>query len=127
MAVLLAVVGGLGLAGTMSINVLERTREIGVMRAVGASDRAVIKIVLTEGVLIGVISWALAAVLAVPLSLGLSHATGMAFLRTPLQYTFSFGGVLIWLGLVIALATAASVLPAWNASRLTVRDVLAYE
>jgi putative ABC transport system permease protein len=127
MAVLLAIVGGLGLAGTMSINVLERTREIGVMRAIGASNRAVMRIVLVEGLLIGAISWAFAAILAVPLSLALSHAVGMAFLRTPLRYTFSFAGVLIWVGLVIALAGVASFLPAWNASRLTVRDVLAYE
>ncbi len=57
MAVLLAVVGALGLAGSMSINVLERTREIGVMRAVGATGRAVRGIVIGEGALIGVLSW----------------------------------------------------------------------
>jgi putative ABC transport system permease protein len=127
MAVLLASVGGLGLAGTMSINVLERTREIGVMRALGARNGTVQGIVIVEGATIGVMSWALAAPLSVPLSVALSHALGMALVRTPLTYTFSFGGVLLWLGLTIAIATAASALPAWNASRLSVRDTLAYE
>ena len=127
MAVLLALVGGLGLAGTMSINVLERTREIGVMRAIGAGNAAVQSIVVVEGVAIGVMSWVVATVLSVPLSAGLSYALGMALVRTPLSYTFSFGGVLIWLGLVIVIAALASALPAWNASRLPVRDVLAYE
>lgn len=127
MAVLLAVVGGLGLMGTMSINVLERTREIGVMRALGASDRAVIQIVIAEGILIGLLSWAAGLVLAFPLGLGLSNAVGRAFLQTAPAYRFSLTGVALWLGLVIVLATVASVLPAWNASRLTVRDVLAYE
>ncbi|MDR7421501.1 MAG: ABC transporter permease [Armatimonadota bacterium] len=127
MAVLLAVVGGLGLMGTMSINVLERTREIGVMRAIGASDRAVIQIVLAEGVLIGLASWLLGVVLAVPLGYALSNAVGTAFLRTAPAFRFSGTGVVVWLGLVIALAAVASILPAWNASRLTVRDVLAYE
>jgi putative ABC transport system permease protein len=54
MAFLLAVIGGLGLMGTMSINVLERTREIGVMRAIGASNRSVRRIFITEGIIIGV-------------------------------------------------------------------------
>ena len=53
MAVLLAVVGAIGLTGTMSLNVLERTREIGVMRAIGASDGSVFQIVVIEGLLIG--------------------------------------------------------------------------
>ena len=127
MAVLLALVGGLGLAGTMSINVLERTREIGVMRAIGARNAAVHGIVLVEGVAIGVMSWALAALFSLPLSAALSHALGMALVRTPLSYTFSFGGVLVWLGLVIVIAGLASVLPAWSASRLPVRAALAYE
>jgi putative ABC transport system permease protein len=127
MAVLLALVGGLGLAGTMSINVLERTKEIGVMRAIGAHNAAVQGIVLIEGVAIGVMSWALAALLSLPLSAVLSHALGMALVRTPLSYTFSFGGVLAWLWLVIVIAGLASALPAWSASRLPVREALAYE
>lgn len=127
MALLLAAVGGLGLMGTMSINVLERTREIGVLRAIGATNGAVLRIVIAEGVLIGVLSWAIGALLALPLSLLLSEAVGVSFIQMPLDFVFSLGGLAIWLGVVVILAALASALPAWNAARLTVRDVLAYE
>jgi putative ABC transport system permease protein len=127
MAVLIALVGGLGLMGTMSINVLERTREIGVMRAVGASDVAVLKIFVIEGLFIGLLSWLAGALLALPISKLLSDVVGVAFLDAPLIYTFSLRGALLWLGLVLLLAGLASLLPAWNAARLTVREVLAYE
>ena len=113
--------------GTMSINVLERTREIGVLRAIGASNRAVLGIVIAEGVLIGVLSWLIGALLALPLSFLFSNAVGVAFLQMPLDFVFSLQGLAIWLGLVVALSALASFLPAWNAARLTVRDVLAYE
>jgi putative ABC transport system permease protein len=127
MAVLIAVVGGLGLMGTMSMNVLERTREIGVMRAIGASDGSILSIVITEGILIGMISWALGAMIAFPVSKLLSDQVGMIFLGTPFSYTYSAFGSLLWLTIAVVLAAIASFLPAWNASRLTVRDVLAYE
>jgi putative ABC transport system permease protein len=127
MAFLLAVIGGLGLMGTMSINVLERTREIGVMRAIGASNKSVRRIFIVEGIIIGVISWLVGAVVAMPISKVLSDLIGAQFLSAPLNYTFSVAGVIIWLVLVIVLATVASFLPAWNASRITVREVLAYE
>ncbi len=127
MAILLAVVGGIGLMGTMSINVLERTREIGVMRAIGAADGAVMRIVVVEGILIGVTSWMVGATLAIPLSMALSNVVGTAFLRAPLSYTFSVSGAGLWLIIVVVLVTLASILPAWNASRVSVRDVLAYE
>lgn len=127
MGVLIASVGALGLMGTMSTNVLERTREIGVMRAVGASNGSVQRIVIVEGIIIGMISWVVGALLAFPAGRGLSNAVGQALFSTSLPYTFSSTGVIVWLGIVAILATVASVLPAWNASRLTVREVLAYE
>jgi putative ABC transport system permease protein len=127
MAVLLAVVGGLGLMGTMSINVLERTREIGVMRAIGATDGAVLRIVMLEGILIGMLSWLLGSLVALPVSKLMNEGVGVAFKVPGLSFTFSTQGVLLWLAIVVGLAGLASFLPAWNATRVTVRDVLSYE
>jgi putative ABC transport system permease protein len=127
MAFLLAVIGGLGLMGTMSINVIERTREIGVIRAIGASNASVIRIFITEGVIIGIISWVVGTALAFPLSRLLGNAIGQIFLNAPLNHTFSVVGAGLWLGVVILLSALASARPAWTASRITVREVLAYE
>lgn len=123
---ILATVGGLGLMGTMSINVLERTAEVGVMRAIGASTGMVLRIVVVEGVVIGVISWFVGAVLALPLSKMVCDFVGEALLSSRLAYAFSVGGVVVWLVLVLVLSTIASFVPALGATRVTVRDVLAY-
>jgi putative ABC transport system permease protein len=64
--------------------------------------------------------------LALPISKLLSDAIGVAFVEAPLNYTFSFQGALLWLGIVVLLAALTSILPAWNGSRLSVREVLAY-
>jgi putative ABC transport system permease protein len=127
MAVLIAVVGGLGLMGTMSINVMERTREIGVMRAVGASDRSILRIILVEGVFVGVVSWLLGALVAFPVGKLLSDAVGNAFLENPLTYVFATNGAIGWLVAMLLIAALASYLPARTASRLSVRQTLAYE
>lgn len=127
MAILIAVVGALGLAGTMSINVLERSREIGVMRAIGASDGSVLRIFLVEGILIGSFSWLIGGIVSLPISKLLSDVVGVSFVDAPLNYTFSTNGALLWLVVVIILAALSSWWPSWRASRLTVRDVLAYE
>jgi putative ABC transport system permease protein len=127
MALLITLVGGLGLAGTMSMNVLERTREIGVMRAVGASDGAVLRVVLVEGILMALMSWFLAIFLAVPAGKLLGGVVGQHIVNGELSYVYSVRGALIWLLLVLVVALLASYLPARNASKLTVRDVLAYE
>lgn len=127
MATLLALVGGMGLMGSMSINVLERRREIGVLRAIGASNRSVAQVFIREGVAIGALSWAFSAVLGLPLGQALSQAIGEAVLGSALTFSYSFLGMGLWLGLVVLLSALASLLPARSAARLTVREVLAYE
>ena len=127
MATLIAIVGGLGLMGTMSINVLERTREIGVMRAIGASNGDIQSIVITEGMVIGIISWLISIFVSLPITQVLCFGVGMAILTAPMPAVYGTTGIIVWLIFTLVLGTLASALPARRASRLTVRDTLAYE
>jgi putative ABC transport system permease protein len=127
MSVLMAIVGGLGLMGTMSLNVLERIREIGVMRAIGASDGKVLQVVMVEGIALGTISWVLGTLFSFPISKLLSDQVGILLFSFPLSFRFAPSGAILWLVISLSLAALASFLPAWRASRVTVRDVLAYE
>ncbi|MBN1122228.1 MAG: FtsX-like permease family protein [Anaerolineae bacterium] len=127
LASLIAIVGGLGLAGTMSLNVLERTREIGVMRSIGAGNPSLRQIVVTEGILIGLISWALAIVVSIPLTAFSVHWIGIAVMERPAVFAYSPLGVIIWLIIVTIISTVASLMPARRAARTSVREALAYE
>ena len=127
MALLTAVVGSMGLMGTMGMNVLERTREIGIMRSIGAVDSEVMRTVIVEGVLIGGIAWLIGALLSFPITYLLSDIVSLAIFQSPIAVLFTYQGFAIWLLVVLALSAVASVLPARNAARLTIREVLAYE
>ena len=127
MAVLTAVVGSIGLTGTMSINVLERTREIGVMRTIGAVDIVIMQSVIIEGLVIGLITWLLAIGVSFPISSFLLTIIGETMMGSAMTLSFTPFGILLWLGIVIVLSIFASILPARNAARLTINEVLAYE
>jgi putative ABC transport system permease protein len=127
MALLTAFVGSIGLTGTMGMNVLERTREIGVMRAIGAVDSEIVKSVVIEGGVIGLITWVFAALLSFPISGFLLKIVSEAMLGSPMPLTYTFQGFVIWLATVLILSVVASILPARNAASLTIREVLAYE
>jgi putative ABC transport system permease protein len=117
----------MGLMSTMSVSVLERTREIGVMRAIGASRPALLGIIVVEGIFIGILSFCLAAVLALPIGMFTSAFLGLLLVQTPFSFVYSFSGLGLWLGIVVIFTAGASLVPAWRASRLTVREALAYE
>jgi putative ABC transport system permease protein len=124
-AVLIAVVGSIGLSGALSINALERRKEIGVMRAIGASGRSIGLIFVGEGLLIGLISWLIALPISYPLGLVFSSLIGSA-IEFDFGFAYSVQGALLWLGAVMVLSVLASGLPAWRASKTSVREVLAY-
>ncbi|MBI4671570.1 MAG: FtsX-like permease family protein [Chloroflexi bacterium] len=126
MAFVIVAVGGLGLMTTMSINVLERRREMGVLRAIGATSKAVLLIILGEGALIGALSWILAVALAWLVSDSIGNFIVNQLFETDLDFRFDVLGAIVWLVIVIVFGALASFLPAWNASRVTVRQVVEY-
>ena len=127
MALMTALVGSIGLTGTMTMNVMERTREIGVMRAIGGHNQVISQLVIVEGLIIGLLSYGMGGMLSVPISFILSNVISQTIFSAPAEIAFTSQGFLIWLGVVVILSVLASLLPARNATRLTIREVLAYE
>lgn len=127
MSAIVGGVGALGLMTTMSLNVLERRREMGVMRALGATPRIVWLMIVAEGVVIGLLSWTIAALLAWPVSKAIGDFMVRVMFRSGLDFTFEPLALVVWLLVSIGLSAVASFLPAWKASRVTVREALAYE
>jgi putative ABC transport system permease protein len=121
------VVGGIGLATTMSVAVLERQREIGVLRAIGARSRAILGMVQLEGLVLALLGWLLSLPLSVPVSVVLGQAFGRIMFAVPTALTPDFGGALRWLALVTAVSVLACAWPAWQAMRMPVARALQYE
>jgi len=126
MSAMIGAVGGLGLMTTMSVNVLERRREMGVLRAIGARPRTISLILVAEGIAASLIAWLLALLAAWPLGKVIGALITMLF-RTGIDFSFELRGVAIWLLISIALGALASFIPSWNAARRPVREALGYE
>jgi putative ABC transport system permease protein len=127
MSLLVVAVGVLGLSSAMGINVLERSREIGILRSIGAGTHAITRMVVAEGLVIGFISWCAASILAWPLSAFLAERFGMIFFEAPLTFAVSGQGLAIWLGLVALCAAGASLGPGLRAAKIPVREAIAWE
>jgi putative ABC transport system permease protein len=127
LAVIVALVGGIGLMGSLSISVVERTREIGVMRAIGAVSGKLLSMLVMEGLLQGLLSWALSVPISFVLSRPMANVLGRTMFDANLDFRYSFGAILVWLGIVLVVSTLASIVPARNATVISVRESLAYE
>ncbi len=125
-AVAMGVIGGIGLASTMSANILDRTREFGVMHAIGARPKSVRRIVVAEGVFLALTSCLAAAIPALALTAVMGAGLGNLFMSAPLPFRLSILAAGIWIALVVLGAILATEAAANRASRLTVREALTY-
>ncbi len=126
MAVIIALVGSIALSGVLSLSVRERTREIGVMRAIGASSWSIARLFIGEGLVLGLLSWLIALPLSLPAGYLMTQALGAA-INGEIVFHYTPMGALYWLAIITVLAIAASWLPAQGATRVSVRESLAYQ
>jgi putative ABC transport system permease protein len=125
LAGVLACVGLLGLTSAMTTAVVERSREIGVMKAVGATSGRVLRLILAEGLLTAVTSAVLALVLTLPLTALIESTIGRLGFLAPLPFVVSTTALVGWLVLVSAFSLVATWLPARRAAGISVREALA--
>jgi putative ABC transport system permease protein len=126
LSIIVALVGAISLMGVLSIGVIERTKEIGVLRAIGAKSRTILSIFVMEGILQGLLSWCIAVPISILVSPAAANAMGQAMFGATLDYKYNWPAVAIWLGIVLVISVLASIFPARSATRISVRDSLAY-
>jgi putative ABC transport system permease protein len=126
MAIIIGLVGSIALSGALSLSVMERIREIGVLRAIGASNWQVARLFIGEGLILGWLSWLIALPLSIPAGKLMVTALGSAF-QIELVYKYSPNGAVLWLAIITVLSILASWIPARGATRVSVRQSLAYQ
>lgn len=126
MATIMATVGSIGLASSQGTSVTERIREFGIMRTIGARGGVLIRNILAEGMLIGLLSLPVALTVSVPLGYGVGALVGTLSFGLPLPLAFSGTALLIWLVILFGGSVAASLWPALTATRLTIHQTLAH-
>jgi putative ABC transport system permease protein len=120
------VIGALGVTNTMTMNVLERIREIGCLRAVGMTRWQVVRMVLAEAMIIGILGGLFGLAFGTYVSFfavqGMEQSTGW-------ELAFVLPRSLLLIGLVIALGVSqiASLYPAWRATRVNIVRAVQYE
>jgi putative ABC transport system permease protein len=129
LSLLVLVVSALGMASATGIGILERTREIGVLRAIGATPKMIFGLFVAEGMIASVVSIVLGLLLAWPLSrvAGVFFGKLMLGEGAVLRYAFSGEGFAITLATTLVFGWLASRIPARRAIQVPTRDALAYE
>jgi len=124
-SVIVALVGILGLFNTLTISVLERRREIGILRSMGGTGWRIARVFWTEGISLALFAWIAAVILGIPSAFAFVSLIGAVLV--PLPFTFAPVTLGMMLILILVIATLASFGPALSAARVRVSDMLRYD
>lgn len=127
MTVLVVIVGGLGMATSINMNISERKRELGILRAIGILKKDIRAMVLTESLAMGSLSWLASMLLAIPLSLFLGKEFFTIFFESSMSMSFSWLGILLWILLSVAISIISSTRPASRVIHGNIPMALSYE
>jgi putative ABC transport system permease protein len=125
MLALIALPALLGLANALGINVIERTREIGMLRAVGARRRQIRRMIVAESLLLSLMGIALGVLSGILLSFVMTGVIEFFGLHIP--YSFPGVGVITAISVGLICGILAALIPARRASDLQIVEALAYE
>jgi putative ABC transport system permease protein len=114
----------IAMVNTLTINVLERTREIGMIRAVGGTRKQVRRMVVAEALLLASVGTAFGILSGMYLGYVIVKALGELF---PMNYSFPLGGILAGIAIGLIFGALAAIIPARQAARLQVVEALRYE
>jgi len=115
----------IAMINTLAIGVIERTREIGMLRAVGTTRRQIRTVILAEALILAAIGTSFG--IAAGLYLGYLGVNGLASIGFPLEYLFPASGVIAAILAGLIFGALAAVIPARQAARLDVVAALRYE
>ncbi|MDH3225958.1 MAG: ABC transporter permease [Thermoleophilia bacterium] len=124
---ILAIVAAIGVAGTMTLGVIEQTREVGVIRTLGASGWAVTRLLLLQGLAIAAAGCVLGIALSFVVDFLLREVIGSSLLAASLPASLSWVGIAVWIPIALVIGALGATRPARVAAKLTIRDTLAYE
>jgi len=116
-----------GIMLTMMTNIIERTRETGVLKAVGAANSELAKMIFAEAVFIGFIAWFLGCIVTLPLSLAVAYFLGLLLIQTPFELVLNPLIFVYTLPISIAVTTIASLIPMQSIMKMPVREALIHE
>ncbi len=117
-------VGGIGIMNTMYTAVLERTREIGILKAVGATQQDILRLFLIESGMLGLMGGVIGVVLGVGISKTVELIAFQLFQSPLIQTDFSLVLIFGALGFSFFVGMMAGIFPAYNASKLSVVEAL---
>ena len=127
LTVIIIFIAANGILLTMTTNMLERTRETGVLKAIGASGRELITMIFSEGCLMAVLAWFFACLLTIPLSYGVAYWLGLLTIKTPFPLTLDPMIFIYTLPIMIIVTTLASLVPMLTIIKQPIREALIYE